>query len=796
MPVGFKGKPLPSNPNILRAVGITCGIGSMLVGARQAGFTVIGNIEWRKYYHYKDSEGRNTFVNNFPGAFMVHKVEDLSPRQLSWATGCDLAIGHPECGLYSQMQGCNNFRVGRQEGARSREEKLKDQGDIPLFLDLIRQLRPRYFVMDDLPKSFLACPMKEYTDRLPEYDLFPEWISNYHYGNVQRRRIRMFMIGSLKSERFVFSPGEKDHRNRLCDLLGDLPLHPEAGAILNHDPHTEDEPCGRGLHMDYPWHRPTYGDYRRWMEARPEGTVFEYHSPHSEVEGDTKKKPGWYKQRWQGPCAVIDGGSGHTHPLRNLPFTIRERARIQGFPDDFVFYGTRLNENGEWNHEKNIHMVKQTGKAMPVQFCRYVSELIAAHIRGVDFKSTGRRFASPDPYVTEAKVWFCDNIGYADQESACNQCWNYSSCTIRSSKYGIGPEPNQPQMTRVVAQALPVCEPLDSVVQVKEPKARKVRTSPLPRVIEPTPIEVTRFGSRPGSRPVIKVEDVHLRSRTPRDYHCECRFCKEVIGELIQPDGSYYSRLERRAYYDQSEVGGEGHAAKTPLHIARWAIQAYTNPGDWVLDPTAGAGTTIVESLVQGRNAAGVELQYKDIIFANTRKHADRGRNAIIGIGDARGLSQFLSTAQVPRPTLVVNNPPYSGDEHQTTFNLTETDKERGNWSTTFEYNQELPNLAFLKEGDEYWRTIHSIYSAAAAHLLPGGHFVIGVKDMMRRKKPFMLHQSLCEVVEKIPGMEFIGTAFLKHYPGTLFLHTYEKMYGVRPPLYQTISVFRKGDSE
>ncbi len=779
---------MPKIEQGLTVVGVTCGIGSMLVGARQAGFDVVGNIEWRKYYHKKDPDGMSTFLANFPGAFMVEKVEDLPTDDLARATGCDLAIGHPECGLYSKMQGCNNFRKGRNQDAKDALEKQKDPGDIPLFLDLIRQLRPRFFVMDDLPKSFLACPMEEYHRRLPDYDLFPEWISNYHYGNIQKSRVRMFMIGALKSEAFTFRPGEVDHDRTISDVIGDLPTWPESGDFPNHDPHTEKEAAGRALHMDYPWHRPTYGDLKKWFEGVREGVGFSYHSPH----GGVKKKPGWYKQRWASHCHVLDGGSGHIHPLRNLPFSVRERARIQGFPDDFIFYGTNLNDDGEWNHERNIHMVKQTGKAMPVQFCRYVSDQIAHHIEGRKFRTSGERFARADSYVNGSKQWFCQEVGYADQEGACEACWLRGQCRIRIDKYGFPPVAGPKVIQLGIKRVTNATE--------DEPVKRSPKPPPSPkparpaRVVQQIDTKVVVIESPKGTPKAVDVPKVNVvKGETPDDYHCDCRFCKVVIGNLIQKDGTHYTRLERRKYYDPREMGGEGHVAKTPLHIARWAVQAYTKPGDWVLDPTAGAGTTIVESLIQGRRAAGMELQFHDIIESNVRLHAvGPGRKAVIGFGDARNIEDFMKTAKIPRPTLIVNNPPYSGDEHQTTFNIKEERKKAGDRSTTFYYDQELPNLAFLREGDEYWSTMYSIYKASAEVLLTGGHMVIGVKDMMRNKQSFMLHRFLCEVIEKIDSMQFVGTAFLKHHPGTLFLHTYEKMHGVRPPLYQTISVFRK----
>jgi DNA modification methylase len=280
-----------------------------------------------------------------------------------------------------------------------------------------------------------------------------------------------------------------------------------------------------------------------------------------------------------------------------------------------------------------------------------------------------------------------------------------------------------------------------------------------------------------------------VKKETPKDYHCQCDYCLQVIGNLRPLEGKPYSRLERREYYDKSEVGKSGHIAKTPLHVARWAIQAYTKVGDWVFDPTVGAGTTAVEALTQGRHAAGVELQFEEILKANVRRArriAPRPTPHVkLKIGDARKIGEFLKTLKSP-VQLVVNNPPYSGDEHAGVGAKTDPLK---TWTTSYESG--LPNLAFLREGEEYWKALQGIYAACAEHLVPGGHFVVAVKDMMRSRKPFLLHKDLCDLLTKV-GLTFVGTAFLRHYPTTLFLNTYEKRYGVTPPLYQTISIFKK----
>lgn len=286
-----------------------------------------------------------------------------------------------------------------------------------------------------------------------------------------------------------------------------------------------------------------------------------------------------------------------------------------------------------------------------------------------------------------------------------------------------------------------------------------------------------------------------IKGQRPQDYHCSCEFCKQLIGELRPADGTYYSRLERRGYYAPEEKGKGGHIAKTPLHIARWAVQKYTKPGDWVLDPTIGSGTTAVEAATQGRSAAGMELEYGKVLEANLAKcmaGAAEGVGVTVGTGDARNIGDFLTQFKKGQFKLVVNNPPYSGDVSMPSPSKEGRGKAFRDKETQFKYDPNLPNIAFLKEGAEYWQTMEAIYRQCLDYLAKGGHFVIGIKDMMRKREPFLLHKDFCEMMVRIGGVKFVGTAFLKHWPTTLFLNTYEQFYGVKPPFYQTISVFQK----
>lgn len=418
----------------LKAIGITAGIGSMLVGAREAGFKVEGQVEWRKYYRAKDEDGKDTFTANFPGAILKPAVEDLTPQEIERMMGADLAMGHPECGNFSRLSGAN----------RDHRTRALDPADIPLFVNLVASFKPKFFVMDDLPASLAAFPMSEYTQRLEEYDLYPEWISNWGYGNVQRGRDRMFMIGALKNQRWAFVPGEREHDLVVSDVIGDLSEPSRGSNIPNHDPQDMSADCPRAFNLGGHGKKNTWADAKRYFSDKPGGYTLSY-DPGAVAKkrriADGKdpmvKRIGFLKGHWDGPAHVLTGGNPTMHHHRCDPYTIRERARIQGFPDEFVFYGTKLNERGEWNHADNQHMIRQTGKAMPIQFNTYVAKQIASHLRGEPFEASNARVKPANGFIDDAKKWYCGSVGYANQRAACGSCWMSVDCSIRRDRYGI-----------------------------------------------------------------------------------------------------------------------------------------------------------------------------------------------------------------------------------------------------------------------------------------------------------------------------------------------------------------------
>ena len=81
----------------------------------------------------------------------------------------------------------------------------------------------------------------------------------------------------------------------------------------------------------------------------------------------------------------------------------------------------------------------------------------------------------------------------------------------------------------------------------------------------------------------------------------------------------------RGVWYIESVRANDDHEAKFPLKLADRVIRLYTDPGDLVLDPFVGSGTTAVAALKVGRRYIGVEKERKYALLARQNvQRADR----------------------------------------------------------------------------------------------------------------------------------------------------------------------------
>jgi site-specific DNA-methyltransferase (adenine-specific)/modification methylase len=76
------------------------------------------------------------------------------------------------------------------------------------------------------------------------------------------------------------------------------------------------------------------------------------------------------------------------------------------------------------------------------------------------------------------------------------------------------------------------------------------------------------------------------------------------------------------------ERGEHWHPTQKPVEVMRWIIESTTSPGDTVLDPYMGSGSTGVAALQCGRKFIGIEIEPRWFKAAEIRirRELDQGR--------------------------------------------------------------------------------------------------------------------------------------------------------------------------
>jgi hypothetical protein len=203
--------------------------------------------------------------------------------------------------------------------------------------------------------------------------------------------------------------------------------------------------------------------------------------------------------------------------------------------------------------------------------------------------------------------------------------------------------------------------------------------------------------------------------------------------------GQAPSRELRRGRYTRESITHPGKMLPT---ISRHAIRTYTNPGDTVLDPMAGIGTTVIEAMHLGRHGVGVEYEPRWAnLAANNVRLAERGGAPGTGdiyTGDSRTLPALLPASLRGRVDLIVTSPPYGPSTHG---HVRTPGPRRGKVRKIHHKYGAVDNLAYRSHA-ELADGFTLILAGCLPLLRTGGHVVITAR-------PYRRHGELID----IPGM-------------------------------------------
>lgn len=197
------------------------------------------------------------------------------------------------------------------------------------------------------------------------------------YGVPQIRK-RMFFVGyrkDLNYEYFKFPEPTLTPEKYIgtADAISDLPtLVNELGeenVPYHMEPQSEYQRLMRENSLVIHNHIGTrHTDEVKWVISHvPEGGN---HKDLPPGVGDSRKfNEAWTRYHSQKPSKTIDTGHrNHFHYKWNRVPTVRENARLQSFPDDFEFLGTKTQQN------------RQVGNAVPPLLAQAIAEKMLIHL--------------------------------------------------------------------------------------------------------------------------------------------------------------------------------------------------------------------------------------------------------------------------------------------------------------------------------------------------------------------------------------------------------------------------------
>jgi len=356
-----------------KVISLFCGAGGCSLGFKQAGYDIV-------YATDIDEVAVKTYSLNFANTICecrdireicfksLMKRLKLSPGEL------DFLIGGPPCQGFSS--------AGSRFWEDPRNLLLKR------YAEALESIKPKWFLMENV-EGLLTANHGEYLSEIVKvfialgYQIRIEKVYAHEYGIPQRRK-RVFIVGNNLGIPFRFPDSTSPAKGKIfrlagCTLRDAIGTLPQASANVGTLPYAEptSEPFERYLrsssdciteHFSSPLNVTQTARIRclkpgQTMKDIPEHLQhdsFRRRANRRVQDGTPTEKrggapTGLKRLFYDEPCLTITGASTREfiHPEAGRPLTLRECARVQTFPDDFVFRGNSTDK------------IKMIGNAIP-----------------------------------------------------------------------------------------------------------------------------------------------------------------------------------------------------------------------------------------------------------------------------------------------------------------------------------------------------------------------------------------------------------------------------------------------
>ena len=572
-----------------KVLDLFCGAGGLSVGLDQVkGIETVIGVDF-------DKNAIETFNNNFPNAIGI--VADITNEdskneiiKLAKEKRVNMIVGGPPCQGFS-LKGKN---LGMDDPRNF------------LFLEyyyMVKKIKPEVFIIENV-KNILNSENGYFKDQIIEKFSGLGYIINYgvlnakNYG-VPESRERAIIIGSLSRSVSLPAPTIKKYitvRDAISDLnylnsgegtfecdyknkpLTDYQKKLRGKKLYNHQATNHSKFCLEKLSMI-----PSEGDKK---------------SLPKELHGRQKFATTWSRLKWDDISPTIDtrfdtpSNGRNSHPVLNRAITPREAARIQSFPDNFIFYGPKT------------AVCKQIGNAVPP----FLAKAIGMAVR--------------DSYTSKREIGENYKIYCGDSYDLLQEFINDNikvDHIITDPPYNISKKNNFATMTSGNRKGIDFGEwdkDFDLYGWIK--LASQIIKTNGSIIIFCSYRFISHFVDELEQNNFIVKDVLIWKKRNPMPRNVDRRYVQDTEfaiwavnknAKWIFNKPSSISYL--RSLFETSTVSGKEktiHPTQKSEKLMDDIIKIHTNENDVILDPFMGSGTTGVSALKNKRRFIGVEL--------------------------------------------------------------------------------------------------------------------------------------------------------------------------------------------
>ncbi|MFA6292702.1 MAG: DNA (cytosine-5-)-methyltransferase [Victivallales bacterium] len=295
----------------LKTVDLFAGGGGLSLGFSNAGFNIVAAFDnW--------DPAINLYKQNISGHPIV-KCDLLSEKSIEGIMqySPDIIIGGPPCQDFSS--------------AGKRDESL-GRADLTIsFANIINEIRPSFFVMENVARSFQS----------KTFARAKEIFKKAGYG-LNIRILDASLCGVPQQRKRLFVIGERGGKDEFLESLID--------ERLSDEPMTLREYFGDKLGIEH---------YYRHPRSYARRAIFSIDEPSPTIRGVNRPVPSGYPGHIGDSCNVNQ---------KVRPLTSRERSMIQTFPESYILTGSKT------------ELEQIIGNAVPVKLAEFVASCLKKYI--------------------------------------------------------------------------------------------------------------------------------------------------------------------------------------------------------------------------------------------------------------------------------------------------------------------------------------------------------------------------------------------------------------------------------